>query len=89
MLSFWTKKKQTQKRIFSRKISSIIKFSTSSLCARAQHGAPDWKTLKKLQFLKRMNFYEFLKNDIFRKLTENRTKRQADTKECVFLNVDQ
>ena len=41
--------------------------------------------------MKRNKFYEFLKNGIFRKLTtdfENRTKRQAEFKECVVLDVD-
>ena len=35
-------------------------------------------------------FYEFLKNHIFQKLTtdfENRTKRHAETKPSVFLDV--
>ena len=44
-----------------------------------------------MQFLKRQNFYEFLKNPIFRKVTtdfENHTKRQAETKECIFYDVD-
>ena len=36
------------------------------------------KNTKKLKFLRRQNFYEFLKNRLFR-------KRQAETKTCVFL----
>ena len=47
--------------------------------------------LKTLQLLKRNIFYEFLKNLIFLKLTtdfDNRTKRHAETKECVFLDMD-
>ena len=36
-------------------------------------------------------FYEFLKSLIFQKLTtdfETRTKRQAETKACVCLDID-
>ena len=51
------------------------------------------KTFKKLSFVfKKRIFYDFLKNRNFRKLTtdiENRIKRQAETKPCVFLDVDQ
>ena len=41
--------------------------------------------------LKKRIFYDFLKNLSFRKLTtdfENRTKRQAETKACVLLDVN-
>ena len=37
------------------------------------------------------NFYKFLKNRIFQKLTtdlENRRKLQVETKTCVFLDMD-
>ena len=36
-------------------------------CAGYQCSAPDWKTLKKVKFLKRQ-FYKFLKNHVFHKL---------------------
>ena len=80
MLSFWSKKSKT---LFFKANSSLTKFSTISLCACEQCGALDWKTLR--------FFTIFLKNHIFWKLTkdfENRTKRQAETKECVYLDVD-
>ena len=56
-----------------------------------ERDAPDWKTLKMLQFLRRQNFYEFLKHRLFRNVTtdfENRTRRQADNKACLFLDVN-
>ena len=40
---------------------SVTEFSASSLCAYEERGGSDWKRLKKSQFLKRQNFYEFLK----------------------------
>ena len=76
---------------FFKKKTIFNQFLTSSLCACEQLVAPDWKTLKKLKFLKKQNFYNFLKNRIFRKLTtdfENRTKRQAETKPWVILDAD-
>ena len=69
----------------------LLNVQLSSLCACKQLGAPHWKTLKKFTFLKRRNFFDFLKNRIFRKLTtdfQNRTQRPADTKACVILDVD-
>ena len=71
--------------------NSLTKFSTSSLSACKQLGASDRKTLKTLKCLTKPNFYEFLNNHIFQKLTtdfENCTKRQAKTKACVVLDID-
>ena len=48
-------------------------------------------TKQNLKILKKHIFYDFLKYRIFRKLItdfENRTKRQAETKECVVLDAD-
>ena len=80
MLTFWGEKIINT---FFRENPSLTKFSTSSLRASEQRGASDWKTLKKLKYLRKQNFYEFFKNRIFRKETtdlENRTMRQAETK---------
>ena len=89
MFSFWSK---NIKRIFYFKtLLSLTKFATISLCECEQIGAPHRKTVKKMTFFKKRICYDFLKNRYFRKLTtefENRTKRQADTKEYVFLDVD-
>ena len=46
-----------------------------------------------MTFFKKRIFYDFLKNRNYRKLTlvtdfENRTQRQAETKACVFLDVE-
>ena len=49
------------------------------------------KTLKKLKLPRKQNFYEFLKNRIFRKLTtdfENCTRLQAETRNVLFLDVE-
>ena len=46
---------------------------------------------QKLQFVKRRIFYEFLKNPFLEKLPtdfENRTKRPAEDKDCVFSDVN-
>ena len=53
----------------------------------------DLKILKKLKFLSRLIFFEFLKIRIIRKVTtdlENHTKpkRQTETKACVVLDMD-
>ena len=90
MLSFGAKK---CKNAFCRGNPSLIKFSTSSesLYAFQQRGASDWKTLKKLKFVRRQIFYEFLKNRLIRKSDDRfwkLCKRQADTKACVFLDMD-
>ena len=48
-------------------------------------------TLKKLKFRRKQNLYEFIKNRIFPKSNyrfENRTMRQAETKVCLFLDMD-
>ena len=69
----------------------LLNVQQSSLCACKQLGVPHWKTLKTFTFLKRRNFFDFLKNRIFRKLTtdfQNRTQRPANTKACVILDVD-
>ena len=67
MFSFEGKKRKNA--FFFEKFLSLTKFPTSSLCACEQLCAPHWKTLKKLTILKKQNFYDFLKNRNFQKLT--------------------
>ena len=89
MFSFGGKKRKNA--FFFEKFLSLTKFPTSPLCACEQLGAPHWKSLKKLTCFKKRNFYDFLKNHNFQKLTtdfENRTKRQAETEACACLDVD-
>ena len=83
--------KQKRKNAFFRG-NVLNHISTSSFCASKQLVAPDWKkNTQKVDFLyinKKQNCYGFLKNRIFRKLTEdfeNCIKRQAESKACIFL----
>ena len=88
MLRFWDK--NVKKACF-QDFFRLTKFSTCSLCAQKQIGAPHNKILKTLRFVKKRKFYDFLKNRYFQKLTidfENRTKRPAETRSCVVLDVD-
>ena len=92
--SFWDKKR---KNIFFKNVFSWTKFSTNSLCACEWLGAPYWKTLtlkniKKVDIFKETEFLRFSKRNCnFRNLTtdfENRTKRPAETKAYIFLDID-
>ena len=83
-LVFWAKKRKTH---FFKNYCSLAKFSTSSLCACEQVGAPNNKTLKKVKFLKKRIFYDFLKSRNFQNLTkdfENRTNVQLRPNHASF-----
>ena len=66
-------------------VPSLNRFPTTALGACDHSGAPDCEPLTKFKFLTRPNFYEFLNNRIFRKLStdfENSGKRQSAIKPC-------
>ena len=85
MLSFLGQK--TLKTQFFQESFLLTKFSKSSLYVCEQLGTLLYKTLNQFIFLKKRNFYDFLKHCDYRKLTtdfENRTKRSVVIKVSVF-----
>ena len=71
---------------------SLTESSTSLLHACKRKKKKKKKKIKKLKFLKKQNFYDFLKNRLFEKVTtdfENHAKRQAETKAFALLHGPQ
>ena len=71
-----------EKSFFNKSFQPVICMHVNSVLYQIE------KTLRKLKFLRRQIFYEFLKTAISEKVTtdfENRTKRKAETKHAPFL----